>query len=109
MTDLRLQKYSAIYLCANASKSSITLDLKHPDAKEVIHWMVKNADIVFENFKAGTMDRMGYGWGHLTVINSKLIYCAVTGLGQTGPRSQSAAYVPTVQGLSGVMTVYGRR
>ena len=104
---LQAAKYSAIYLSANAGKRSITLDLKHPDAREVIHRLVKDADVVVENFKAGTMDRMGYGWDDLRAINPKLIYCAVTGFGQTGPRSQSAAYDPTVQALSGMMAVNG--
>ena len=57
-------KYFAIYLCANAGKWSITLDLKHPNAKEVFRRMVKNADVVVENFKAGSMDCLGYGWDH---------------------------------------------
>ncbi|MGY8961363.1 MAG: CoA transferase, partial [Alphaproteobacteria bacterium] len=63
--DLQASGYSAIYLCANAGKRSMTLDLKHPDAKEIIHRLVRDADVVVENFKAGTMKRMGLGWEDL--------------------------------------------
>lgn len=104
---LRDAGYSAIYLSANAGKRSMTLDLKHPEAKELVHRLVRGADVVVENFKAGTMDRMGFGWTDLQSVNPKLIYCAVTGFGQTGPRSQSAAYDPTIQAASGMMAVNG--
>lgn len=104
---MRKAGYSAIYLSANAGKRSITLDLKHPDAKPIVHQLVKDADLVVENFKAGTMDRLGYGWEALREVNPKLIYCAVTGFGQTGPRSRAAAYDPTIQALSGIMAVNG--
>lgn len=104
---LRASGYSAIYLSANAGKRSMTLDLKHPDAAEVVFRLVRDADVVVENFKAGTMDRMGFGWPALRAENPNLIYCSVTGFGQTGPRSQSAAYDPTVQALSGMMAVNG--
>ena len=104
---LRDAGYSAIYLSANAGKRSMTLDLKHPDAAEVVRKLVRDADVVVENFKAGTMDRMGFGWSALRAENPNLIYCSVTGFGQTGPRSQSAAYDPTVQALSGMMAVNG--
>lgn len=104
---LRANGYSAIYLSANAGKRSLTLDLKHPDAGEIIRRLVRDADVVVENFKAGTMDRMGYGWDALRQINPKLIYCAVTGFGQDGPRAQAAAYDPTIQALSGMMAVNG--
>ncbi len=105
---LRDAGYSAIYLSANAGKRSMTLDLKHSEAKELVHRLVRGADVVVENFKAGTMDRMGFGWTDLQSVNPKLIYCAVTGFGQTGPRSQSAAYDPTIQAASGMMAVNGR-
>ena len=85
--ELRANGYSAIYLSANAGKRSITLDLKHSEAGEIIHRLVRDADVVVENFKAGTMDRMDYGWDALRKINPKLIYCAVTGFGQNGPRA----------------------
>ena len=104
---MRANGYSAIYLSANSGKRSITLHLKHPEAGDIIHRLVRDADVVVENFKAGTMDRMDYGWDVLRKINPKLIYCAVTGFGQDGPRAQAAAYDPTIQALSGMMAVNG--
>ncbi len=99
--------FSAIFMSANAGKRSMTLDLKHPDAAGVVHRLVKDADVVVENFKAGTMDRMGFGSEALRAINPKLIYCSVTGFGQTGPRAKAAAYDPTIQALGGIMAVNG--
>lgn len=104
---MRSAGHSAIFMSANAGKRSMTLNLKHPDAPEVLHRLVREADVVVENFKAGTMDRLDLGWDSLRAINPKLIYCAVTGFGQTGPRSHAAAYDPTVQALSGMMAVNG--
>ena len=105
--DFQAVGYSAIYLCANAGKRSITLDLKHPDSKEIIHRLVRDADVVVENFKAGSMNRMGLGWEDLKKINPKLVYCSVSGFGQTGPRAHAAAYDPAIQAASGFMAVTG--
>ncbi len=99
--------FSCIYMSANAGKRSITLDLKHPDAVAVVHRLVRDADVVVENFKAGTLGRMGLGWDDLKAVNSKLIYCSITGFGQTGPRASAAAYDPTIQALSGIMAMNG--
>lgn len=99
--------FSAIYMSANAGKRSLTLDLKHPEAKGVVERLVREADVVVENFKAGTMARRGFGWGDLKRINPKLIYCSVTGFGQTGPRAAAGAYDPTIQALSGIMAMNG--
>ncbi|MFT6582732.1 MAG: crotonobetainyl-CoA:carnitine CoA-transferase CaiB-like acyl-CoA transferase [Alphaproteobacteria bacterium] len=107
--DLQASGYSAIYLCANAGKRSMTLDLKHPDAKEIIHRLVRDADVVVENFKAGTMKRMGLGWEDLKKINPKLVFCSVSGFGQTGPRAHAAAYDPAIQAASGFMAVTGTK
>ncbi len=99
--------FSAIYMSANAGKRSVTLDLKHPEAKSVVERLVRDADVVVENFKAGTMARRGLGWDDLSKVNPKLIYCSVTGFGQTGPRAAAAAYDPTIQALSGIMAMNG--
>jgi crotonobetainyl-CoA:carnitine CoA-transferase CaiB-like acyl-CoA transferase len=85
----------------------MTLDLKHPEAAAVVHRLVRDADVVVENFKAGTMARMGFGWDELKAVNPRLIYCSITGFGQTGPRAKAAAYDPTIQALSGIMAVNG--
>lgn len=105
----RAAGYSAIFLSANAGKRSMTIDLKNPEAAEIIRRLVEGADVVVENFKAGTMDKFGYGWDQFQQWNPKLIYCSVTGFGQDGPRSKSAAYDPTIQAASGMMAVNGTR
>ena len=99
--------FSAIFMSANAGKRSLTLDIKHEAAAGVIERLVRDADVVVENFKAGTMARRGLGWDDLRKINPKLIYCSVTGFGQTGPRAAAAAYDPTIQALSGIMALNG--
>lgn len=99
--------FSAIYMSANAGKRSLTLNLKHSEATGVVERLVRDADVVVENFKAGTMARRGLGWEDLKQINPKLIYCSVTGFGQTGPRAAAAAYDPTIQALSGIMALNG--
>ena len=98
---------SPIFLSANAGKRSITLDLKHPAAAEVVHRLVRAADVVVENFKAGTMDRMGFGYAALKAVNPRLIYCSVSGYGQKGPKAGVAAYDGAVQAASGLMSVTG--
>lgn len=99
--------FSAIFMSANAGKRSLTLDLKHPEAAGIVERLVRDADVVVENFKAGTMARRGLGWEDLKKINPRLIYCSVTGFGQTGPRAAAAAYDPTIQALSGIMALNG--
>src|SRR5690554_4870468 len=87
-------------LSVNTNKRSMTLNLKHEGAKEVIRRLVESADVVVENFKAGTMARMGLGYDDLKKHNPRLIYCAVSGYGQTGPRAGAAAYDPAIQASS---------
>lgn len=99
--------FSAIFMSANAGKRSLTLDLKHSEAAGIVERLVRDADVVVENFKAGTMSRRGLGWEDLKKINSELVYCSVTGFGQTGPRAASAAYDPTIQALGGIMALNG--
>lgn len=98
---------SCIFMSSNAGKRSITLDLKHPEAAGVARRLVRDADVVVENFKAGTMARMGLGYEELKKENPQLVYCSVTGFGQTGPRAKAAAYDPTIQALSGIMALNG--
>jgi CoA:oxalate CoA-transferase len=95
------------FLAQNANKKSITLNLKVDEAKEVFRSLVKTADVVVENFRPGVMDRLGFSYEELTKINAKLIYCAISGFGQTGPDAFKPAYDQIVQGLSGVMAVNG--
>lgn len=99
--------HSGLYLSVNAGKRSLTLDLKQAQAREVMRRLVARADVLVENFKSGTLDRMGYGYDAMRAINPKLVYCSISGYGQTGPRAGAAAYDPAIQAASGMMSVTG--
>jgi crotonobetainyl-CoA:carnitine CoA-transferase CaiB-like acyl-CoA transferase len=95
------------FLAQNAGKRSLTLDLKSPAGKEVFERLVREADVLLENFRPGVLDRLGFGWEHLRALNEGLVYCAVSGFGQTGPMRGRPAYDQIIQGLSGIMSVTG--
>jgi formyl-CoA transferase len=106
---LRKDGLAATFVMFNAGKKSVTLDLKHPDAKAIVAKLVRSADVVVENFRAGVMDRLGLGYPVLSVENPKIIYCAISGFGQSGPDSDAPAFDPTVQAKSGMMAISGER
>ena len=85
----------------NAGKKSVVLDLKTPTAQAAIRDMVKTADILVENFRPGVMARLNLDYAALAPLNPRLIYCAISGYGQTGPSSQLPAYAPVVHAASG--------
>jgi len=95
------------FLAQNCNKKSITLNTKSPEGKELFRKLVKDADVLVENFRPGVMDRLGLGYKSLAEINPKLIYCAISGFGQTGPDALKPAYDQIIQGLSGEMAVNG--
>ncbi|WP_316413944.1 CaiB/BaiF CoA transferase family protein [Mesoterricola silvestris] len=95
------------FLAQNANKKSVTLNTKSPEGKEIFRKLVKDADVLVENFRPGVMDRLGLGYASLKEINPKLIYCAISGFGQTGPDALKPAYDQIIQGLSGEMAVNG--
>ncbi|WP_269584079.1 CaiB/BaiF CoA transferase family protein [Roseibium sp. Sym1] len=95
------------YLSVNRGKRSVELDLKSEEGREAVRQLARTSDILLENFKAGTLDRMGLGYDELKVINPQLIYCSVTGFGLSGPRAKDAAYDFMIQGLGGLMSVTG--
>jgi crotonobetainyl-CoA:carnitine CoA-transferase CaiB-like acyl-CoA transferase len=97
------------YLAVNRGKRSITVSLDKPEGQAIIRKLVARSDIVIENFKAGTLARYGLGYGDLKTVNPKLIYCSVTGFGQTGPRRDQAAYDFMIQAMGGLMSVTGER
>lgn len=102
-----LNDQSTYYLCANRNKKSITLDLKTAEAQEQFKELVKDADIVLENFKTGDMARMGLNYEELKKVNPRIIHCAVTGFGQTGPLAYEPGFDPVIQAMSGLMDVTG--
>ncbi len=105
--ELNQQRMGASFLAQNAGKRSITVNLKHVDGKEIFRRLVASADVVVENFRPGVMARLELGYDALKQIKPELIYCAISGFGQTGPLKDNPAYDQIIQGLSGVMSVTG--
>ncbi|WP_328994064.1 CoA transferase [Kribbella sp. NBC_01245] len=95
------------FLAQNSAKRSLTVDLKTPAGKEVLTRLVAGADVLLENFRPGVLERLGFGPERLREINPGLVYCAVSGFGQTGPMRARPAYDQIIQGLSGIMAVTG--
>lgn len=102
-----LNEQSTYYLCANRNKKSITMDLKTEEARMQFKELVKEADVVLENFKTGDMARMGLSYEELKKVNPRIIHCAVTGFGQTGPLAHEPGFDPVIQAMSGLMHVTG--
>lgn len=107
LPELNKRLMGTSFLAQNCNKKSITLNTKAPEGKELFRRMVKDADVVVENFRPGVMDRLGLGYKALAEFNPKLIYCAISGFGQTGPDALKPAYDQIIQGLSGEMAVNG--
>jgi CoA:oxalate CoA-transferase len=95
------------FLAQNANKKSLTLNLKHPTAREIFLQLTRGADVVVENFRPGVMKRLGIAYEVLRDINPRIIYCGISGFGQTGPDALKPAYDQIIQGLSGTMAVNG--
>ncbi len=95
------------FLAWNRNKRGIVLDLKHPDGLAAFYRMVRQADVVMENYRPGVADRLGVGYDRLRELNPRLIYCSVSGYGQTGPYSQKPAFDPLLQARGGVMAGQG--
>jgi formyl-CoA transferase/CoA:oxalate CoA-transferase len=102
-----LEGESSYFLSVNRNKRSITLDLKAPAGLEALRRLVKSADVLVENFRPGTMDRLGLGYERAQEVNAALIYCSVSGFGQTGPRARQPAYDAILQGMGGVQYLSG--
>ena len=95
------------FFSVNRGKKSIMLDLKAPEAKEIVHRLVKRADVVTENFSPGTMDRLGFGYEQLREVNPALVYASTSGFGQTGPYRERGAVDIIVQGMGALMSTTG--
>jgi crotonobetainyl-CoA:carnitine CoA-transferase CaiB-like acyl-CoA transferase len=107
-----LPKYNKLlmgtsFLAQNANKRSLTLNLKADEGKDIFRKLVKTADVVVENFRPDVMTRLGLGYPALSEINPRLVYCGISGFGQSGPDAGKPAYDQIIQGLSGVMDVNG--
>jgi crotonobetainyl-CoA:carnitine CoA-transferase CaiB-like acyl-CoA transferase len=100
---------STTYLAFNRNKKSVTLDIAKPEGQRLLRRLVEQADVLVENYKFGTLTRYGLGYEALHQINPRLVYCSITGFGQTGPYRQRAGYDPIFQAMGGLMSINGER
>ena len=98
---------AAYYLSANRGKHSVTVDISQPEGRALIEAFAAQADVFIENFKTGDLKKKGLGYDALSRINSALIYCSITGFGQTGPMANDAGYDYLIQGMGGLMSITG--
>jgi CoA:oxalate CoA-transferase len=105
--ELNEQLMGTSFLAQNANKKSVTLNTKSPEGKDLFRRLARTADVLVENFRPDVMDRLGLGYEALAALNPRLIYCAISGFGKTGPDALKPAYDQIIQGLSGVMAVNG--
>ena len=98
---------SSYFMLFNRGKKGITLDIKSPQGLEIFKRMVKECDVVVENFRCGVADKLGIGYEALKQINPRLVYASISGFGQYGPSKDLPAYDPIVQGISGLMSING--
>ena len=100
---------SAYFLSINRNKESITLNLKHPDGRRVLDALLERADVLVENFRPGTLERMGLGYAEVARRRPGLVYCSISGFGQTGPRRREPGYDAVLQGEGGLMSITGEQ
>lgn len=106
-TNASGEAYSENFASLNRNKRSVTADLKNADDVSRLLELATVCDVVIENFRPGVLERLGLGYSQLSKLNSKLVYCSISGYGQTGPYSHKGAFDVTVQGMSGLMSVTG--
>ncbi len=99
---------AAYFLCANRNKRSLTVDFTRPEGQEIVRRLAKEADVVVENFKVGGLAAYGLDYASLAALNPRLIYCSITGFGQSGPYANRAGYDFLIQGMGGLMSITGR-
>jgi len=99
---------AAYYLCANRNKRSLAIDFSRPEGAALVRRLAEGADIVVENFRVGSLAKYGLDEASLRALNPGLIYCSITGFGQTGPYAKRGGYDFLIQGMSGLMSVTGR-
>jgi crotonobetainyl-CoA:carnitine CoA-transferase CaiB-like acyl-CoA transferase len=100
---------SAYFACANRGKKSITVDLSKPEGSRIVRELAARADVLLENYKFGDLARYGLGYDDLEAVNPRLIYCSVTGFGQSGPYRERPGYDFMIQGMGGLMSITGER
>ncbi|MBH17476.1 MAG: formyl-CoA transferase [Acidobacteria bacterium] len=98
---------STYFLSVNRNKESVTLDFKTPEGREVLDALIEHADVLVENFRPGTLDRLGLGYTDVRTRNPQLVYVSISGFGQTGPRRQEPGYDAAIQAEGGLMSITG--
>lgn len=104
-----LKGESGYYFVANRSKQSITLNLKTPEAQEIVRKLAAQSDLVFENYTVGTLAKFGLDYESLKAVNPRLVYVSMTGFGQDGPYAKRRGYDTVIQAMSGIMSLTGER
>src|ERR1700751_3938355 len=99
---------AAYYFCANRNKRSVTIDIAQPEGQALVRRLAMEADVVLENFKVGGLEQYGLDYASLKALKPSLVYCSITGFGQTGPYAQRAGYDFLIQGIGGLMSAPGR-
>ena len=100
---------AAYYLSANRGKRSVTVDLAHPEGQRVVRHLAQHTDVLVENYKVGQLERYGLDYPALAALNPRLVYCSITGFGQTGPHADRAGYDFIIQAMGGFMSITGER
>jgi crotonobetainyl-CoA:carnitine CoA-transferase CaiB-like acyl-CoA transferase len=98
-------EFSALFVSTNRGKRSLALDLKRPEAKKIMRKLITSADVLVQNFRPGTMERLGLGEPAVRALNPRLIYVSISGVGESGPYAKKRVYDPIIQGLSGFADV----
>ncbi|AZP13931.1 CaiB/BaiF CoA transferase family protein [Undibacterium parvum] len=107
--DGNLSSEAAYYLSANRGKQSVTLDFSKPAGAALLRQLILQADVLIENYKVGSLQKYGLDYESLKSLNPRLIYCSITGFGQTGPYAERAGYDFAIQGIGGLMSITGER
>ena len=100
---------SGYYLCCNRNKRSVTIDITQPEGQDLVRALSAQSDVLVENFKVGGLRQYGLDYDTLHKLNPRLVYCSITGFGQTGPYAPRSGYDFLIQGMGGLMSVTGRR
>ena len=102
-----LHGHSSFYFQLNRSKKSVAIDLKTPEGAARLRELIETADVLIENFRPGSLTRLGFGYAEVSAMNPRLVYCSITGYGQTGPCAQLPGYDAVIQGEAGIMDMTG--
>ena len=106
--DGNATQHATYFTACNRNKRSVTIDMAHPEGQALIRQMAAQSDVLVENFKVGGLAKYGLDYASLKALNPRLIYCAITGFGQTGPYAERAGYDLMIQAMSGMMDITGR-